>query len=53
MNWNDDRLDGQFKHIDQRCDGMEKRFDRLQNALIVTLGSLVAATLALTAAAQL
>jgi hypothetical protein len=57
--WTDDRLDdlsGRVSHLelrmDARFDMLEARFDRLQNALVVTLGGLVTASLTLIAAAQ-
>jgi hypothetical protein len=57
--WTDDRLEdlsGRVAHLelrmDARFDKLEAGFDRLQSALIVTLGGLVTATLTLIAAAQ-
>jgi len=48
-NWNDDRLDhlsGQVDSIRSQVDSlrhhMDERFDRLQNAMIITLASVLA-----------
>jgi hypothetical protein len=49
-NWNDDRLDhlsGQVDSVRGQVDSlrqhMDERFDRLQNAMIITLASILAA----------
>jgi hypothetical protein len=49
-NWNDDRLDHLSSQVDSVRDQvnalqhhMDNRFDRLQNAMIITLASILAA----------
>jgi len=31
VNWNDDRLDAQFKHVDHRFDEVDKRFESVDH----------------------
>ena len=42
-NWNDDRLDHLSGQVDSLRQHMDERFDRLQNAMIITLASILAA----------
>lgn len=41
--WNDDRLDHLSAQVDSLRHHMDNRFDRLQNAMIVILASILAA----------
>lgn len=41
--WNDDRLDHLSSQVDALRHHIDNRFDRLQNAMIITLASLLAA----------
>ncbi len=41
--WNDDRLDHLSGQVDALRHHIDNRFDRLQNAMIVTLASILAA----------
>jgi hypothetical protein len=42
-NWNDDRLDHLSAKVDALQHRIDDRFDRLQNAMIITLASILAA----------
>jgi len=41
--WNDDRLDHLSGQVDSLRHHIDNRFDRLQNAMIITLASILAA----------
>jgi hypothetical protein len=52
-NWNDDRLDHLSDQVDALRNRMDERFDRLQNAMIIALASILAAFGGTLAAIQL
>jgi hypothetical protein len=52
VNWNDDRLDRLADEVVELRRHMDARFDRLQIAMIVTLGGILAAFGGLLASAQ-